>query len=111
MLSGECKGEKVEIKPLKDDHKGLEDFLAEASTLASLSHPNLTRLIAVCVDQMLVYIISEFMEGGSLLDYLQSENRSVIKKSHQASFAQNVCSGMAYLEEKDLVHRFVVLPY
>ena len=108
VLSGEYKGEKVEVKSLKDECKGLEDFLVEASILTSLSHPNLVKLIGVSVDQKPVYFITEFMEKGSLYDYLRSRDRSVIQKSHQAAFAQDVCSGMAYLEQRDLVHRFVV---
>ena len=94
------------IMSLKDDHKGLQDFLAEAVIMTSLSHPNLVKLIGVSVDEKPMYIITEFMEKGSLLEYLRS--RFVIQKSHQIGFAQNVCSGMAYLEHKDLVHRFVV---
>ena len=111
MLRGEYKGEKVEVKSLKDECKGLEDFLLEASVLTSLSHPNLVKLIGVSVDQKPVYFITEFMEKGSLSDYLQSRDRSAIQKSHQAAFAQDVCSGMAYLEQRDLVHRCVVHVY
>ena len=95
------------LKSLKDDHKGLQDFLVEASVMTSLSHPNLVKLIGVSVDEKPVYIITEFMEKGSLIEYLRSRGRSVIQKSHQIGFAQNVCSGMAYLEQRDLVHRFV----
>ena len=105
MLSGEYKGEKVEVKSLKDECKGLEDFLVEASVLTSLSHPNLVKLIGVSVDQKPGYFITEFMEKGSLLEYLLYRDRSVIQKSHQIGFARDVCSGMAYLEQRDLVHR------
>ena len=103
-------GTKVEIMSPNCDQEVLvnEDFLAEASIMASLSHPNLVKLIGVSVDQTSMYIITEFMEKGSLLEYLRSRDRSVIQKSHQIGFAQNVCSGMVYLEQKDLVHRFVV---
>ena len=95
------------IKSLKDDHKGLQDFLAEAIVMTSLSHPNLVKLIGVSIDEKPVYIITEFMEKGSLIEYFQSRDRSVIQKSHLIGFARDVCSGMAYLEQKDLVHRFV----
>ena len=97
----------MEVKSLKDECKGLEDFLVEASILTSLSHPNLVKLIGVSVDQKPVYFITEFMEKGSLSDYLRSRDRSIIQKSHQATFAQDVCSGMAYMEQRDLVHRCV----
>ena len=105
VLTGEYKGEKVEVKSLKDECNEFEDFLEEASILTSLSHPNLVKLIGVSVDRIPVYFITEFMEKGSLLDYLRSRDSSVIQKSHQAAFAQDVCSGMTYLEQRDLVHR------
>ena len=98
---------KVTIKALEDDN-GLQDFLAEAAVMTSLSHPNLVKLIGVSVDEKPVYIITEFMEKGSLIEYLQSRGRSVIQKSHQIGFARDVCGGMAYLEKKDLIHRFGV---
>ena len=107
VFSGKYKGGKVAIKSLKDDHKGLQEFLVEASVMTSLSHPNLVNLIGVSVDQKPVYIITEFVEKGSLIEYLQSRGRSVIQRSHQIGFAKDVVNGMVYLERKDLVHRFV----
>ena len=105
VMNGMYKGEKVAIKSLKDDHKGLQDFLAEASVMTSLSHPNLVNLIGVSVEWKPVYIITEFMEKGSLLKYLLSRDRPVIQQSHQIGFVRDVVDGMAYLEHKDLVHR------
>ena len=104
---GEYKGKKVAIKSVKDG-KGLQDFLAEAAVMTSLSHPNLVKLIGISVDEMPFYIITEFLEKGSLFVYLRSRDKSVIQKSHLAAFAQDVCNGMAYLEQRDLVHRFVI---
>ena len=107
VFIGEYKGETVEIKSLKEDSKGFQKFLAEASVMTTLSHPNLVKLIGVSVDQKPVYFITEFMEKGSLFVYLRSRDKSDIPKSHQIGFAQSVCSGMAFLEQKHLVHRFV----
>ena len=103
---GEYKGEKVEVKSHKAD--AVQKGLSEAIVMAKLSHPNLVKLIGVIMDRGPMYIITEFMENGSLLEYLLYRDRSVIQKSHQIGFAQDVCSGMAYLEQRDLVHRFVV---
>ena len=104
---GEYKGEKVEVKSYKAD--AVRKGLSEAFVMAKLSHPNLVKLIGVSVDQTSdsMYIITEFMENRSLLEYLRYRDRSVIQKSHLIGFARDVCSGMAYLEQKDLVHRCV----
>ena len=113
LFIGEYKGEKVEVKSHKPDAINsitVQQSLSEAIVMTKLSHPNLVKLIGVSVDQKPVYIVTEFMEKGSdsLIEYLLHSDRSVIQKSHQIGFAQDVCSGMAYLEQKDLVHRFVM---
>lgn len=49
------------------------DFLAEASMMKQLKHPNLIQLYAVCTLEEPIYIVTELMQNGSLLDYLQSK--------------------------------------
>lgn len=49
------------------------DFLAEASIMKKLKHPNLIQLYAVCTIEEPIYIVTELMKNGSLLDYLQSK--------------------------------------
>lgn len=51
------------------------DFLREAQIMKRLRHPKLIQLYAVCTLQEPIYIITELMKNGSLLDYLQSECR------------------------------------
>ena len=48
------------------------EFLAEASIMKKLKHPNLIQLYAVCTIGEPIYIVTELMQNGSLLDYLQS---------------------------------------
>jgi len=52
-----------------------------------------------------VFIVTEFMEKGSLVEYLRSRGKAIIQKKDQLGFARDVADGMAYLEQKDLVHR------
>jgi len=96
----------VSIKSLKFHHRGLQQFLAEAAVMTELRHPHLVQLIGVSLDEKPVFIITEFMEKGSLLDYLRSRGRAVIQKQDQLGFARDVADGMAYLEHKDLIHRW-----
>jgi fyn-related kinase len=49
------------------------DFLTEASIMKQLKHPNLIQLYAVCTIGEPIYIVTELMQNGSLLDYLQSK--------------------------------------
>ena len=62
----------VAIKTLKPGSMNPTDFLAEASIMKKLKHPNLIQLYAVCTIEEPIYIVTELMQNGSLLDYLQS---------------------------------------
>lgn len=50
-----------------------EDFLREAQIMKRLRHSKLIQLYAVCTLEDPIYIITELMKNGSLLDYLQSK--------------------------------------
>lgn len=63
----------VAIKTLKPGSMNPTDFLAEASIMKKLKHPNLIQLFAVCTIEEPIYIVTELMQNGSLLDYLQSQ--------------------------------------
>ncbi|XP_070542818.1 tyrosine-protein kinase CSK-like [Ptychodera flava] len=104
VLEGEYRGQKVAIKSLKDNTSTAQKFLAEASVMTSLRHPNLVQLLGVALGDP-VLIVLEYLGKGCLVDYLRSRGRAVITKKNQLHFASNVCSGMAYLESKNLVHR------
>ena len=106
VYCGGYDGKMVAIRSLKDDHRGLQHFLAEAAVMTGLSHPHLVQLIGVSLDEKPVFIVTEFMEKGSLLEYLRSRGRDIIQKQDQFGFARDVADGMAYLEHKDLIHRW-----
>lgn len=50
-----------------------KDFLREAHIMKNLRHPKLIQLYAVCTLEDPIYIITELMRHGSLLEYLQSK--------------------------------------
>nr|XP_023646691.1 tyrosine-protein kinase Lck isoform X2 [Paramormyrops kingsleyae] len=62
---------KVAIKNLKAGTMSPGAFLAEANLMKHLQHPRLVRLYAV-VTQEPIYIITEYMENGSLVDFLKT---------------------------------------
>lgn len=55
-----------------------EDFLREAQIMKRLRHAKLIQLYAVCTMEEPIYIITELMKNGSLLEYLQSKTTSLI---------------------------------
>ncbi|XP_064607929.1 tyrosine-protein kinase CSK-like isoform X2 [Liolophura sinensis] len=99
------KGKTVAAKSLKETtSKAVQSFLKEASVMTSLRHPNLVQLIGVVVGEIII-LVTEFMDKGSLVEYLRSRGRAVITKKQQIEFASDTCNAMAYLERKNLVHR------
>lgn len=51
-----------------------KDFLAEAQIMKKLRHPKLIQLYAVCTHDEPIYIITELMKNGSLLEFLQGKS-------------------------------------
>ena len=49
----------------------VDDFIKEAQVMKKLHHPNLLQLYAVCTMEEPIYIITELMKHGSLLEYLR----------------------------------------
>uniref|UniRef100_A0A914WAJ5 Tyrosine-protein kinase n=1 Tax=Plectus sambesii TaxID=2011161 RepID=A0A914WAJ5_9BILA len=94
----------VAIKTMKPGTMSSEAFLGEASIMKHCDHPNLVKLYAVCTKEEPFYIITEFMQNGSLLHYLRSDGQSLSLQALVDMCAQ-IANGMMYLEDRKLVHR------
>ncbi|XP_029966899.1 tyrosine-protein kinase SRK2 [Salarias fasciatus] len=95
----------VAVKTLKAGTMDREDFLREAQIMKTLHHKRLIQLYAVCTMEEPIYIVTELMEHGSLLEYLQKDRGSTLHTSDQIEMAAQVASGMAYLELQNYIHR------
>ena len=94
----------VAVKTLKPGTMGAQEFLEEAALMKKLRHPKLIQLYAVCTTEEPIYIITELMKHGSLLEYLRGDGRA-LKLPQLIDMGAQVASGMAYLEEKNYIHR------
>ncbi|XP_028858458.1 tyrosine-protein kinase SRK2 [Denticeps clupeoides] len=95
----------VAVKTLKPGTMDSEDFLREAQIMKKLRHPKLIQLYAVCTVGEPVYIITELMRNGSLLDYLHKDKGRTLKICNQVEMGAQVAAGMAYLELQNYIHR------
>ncbi|XP_049836755.1 tyrosine-protein kinase Btk29A isoform X2 [Schistocerca gregaria] len=96
----------VAVKMMKQGTMSEDDFIEEAKVMTRLQHLNLVQLYGVCSKHRPIYIVTEYMRHGSLLNYL---------RRHEASLGGNtgllldmciqVCNGMAYLERHNYIHR------
>ncbi|XP_052417407.1 tyrosine-protein kinase Fes/Fps isoform X1 [Carassius gibelio] len=87
---------------LPAEHKN--KFLMEARILKQYDHPNIVKLIGVCTQKQPIYIIMELVQGGDFLSFLRTEGHNLRTKM-LIKMAENVASGMAYLESKKCIHR------
>ncbi|XP_023286283.1 tyrosine-protein kinase FRK [Seriola lalandi dorsalis] len=95
----------VAVKTLKPGTMDPEDFLREAQMMKRLRHAKLIQLYAVCTMEDPIYIITELMKNGSLLEYLQKDKGATLRFSDQIEMAAQVASGMAFLELQNYIHR------
>eukprot|EP00050_Salpingoeca_kvevrii_P021430 m.110450 g.110450 ORF g.110450 m.110450 type:complete len:499 (+) comp9340_c0_seq3:265-1761(+) len=94
----------VAVKTLKPGTMSTEDFLQEAGIMKKLRHPKLVQLYAVCTDKEPIYIVTELMKNGSLLDFLHDKGRA-LRLPQLVDMAAQIASGMAYLESQNYIHR------
>ncbi|CAM4587159.1 unnamed protein product [Eretmochelys imbricata] len=95
---------KVAIKTIREGAMSEEDFIEEAQVMMKLSHPKLVQLYGVCMEQAPICLVFEFMEHGCLSDYLRNQRGSFSKET-LLGMCQDVCEGMAYLEQDSVIHR------
>lgn len=96
----------VAVKTLKPNTMGSEEFMKEAALMKKLRHPKLIQLYAVCTIEEPIYIVTELMSHGSLLDYLHDKGRA-LRLPQLVDMCAQVAAGMAYLELENFIHRGV----
>ncbi len=94
--------------------KGKEDFIREAETWVDLGlHPHITSCYYVRTIDDIPHIFVEFMEGGSLEDWIQGKGHDLYAGSQEESLerildiAIQFAWGLAYAHEQGLVHQDV----
>ncbi|XP_024914968.1 tyrosine-protein kinase HCK [Cynoglossus semilaevis] len=96
---------KVAVKTMKPGSMSVEAFMAEANLMKTLQHDKLVRLHAVVTKEEPIYIITEYMEKGSLLDFLKSDEGNRIQLPKLIDFSAQTAEGMAYIEQRNYIHR------
>ncbi|CAO2147763.1 unnamed protein product [Urochloa humidicola] len=107
MFLGTYGGEEVAVKIFKSvnwNKSAWAEFKQEIYMLREVDHPNIVRFIGSCTKPPQYYIITECMSRGSLLDFLHKEH-NVLDLPTILKYALDVCRGMSYLHEKDIIHR------
>uniref|UniRef100_A0AAR2LHF4 Tyrosine-protein kinase receptor n=1 Tax=Pygocentrus nattereri TaxID=42514 RepID=A0AAR2LHF4_PYGNA len=104
--------QRVAVKTLRNGASSQEkiEFLKEAHLMSQFSHPNILRLLGVCVRNEPHYIILELMEGGDLRSYLRgarptNNHGKLLNLTGLLDISVDVANGCVYLEKLHFVHR------
>ncbi len=94
----------VKVMPadVSEDADRLSRFKQEAQALARLNHPNILSILDVGSHEGSFYVVSELLEGETLLQRGESESLPVRKA---LDYAVQILRGLAAAHEKGIVHR------
>ncbi|XP_062557777.1 tyrosine-protein kinase Fer isoform X1 [Armigeres subalbatus] len=79
-------------------------FLQEGRILKQYDHPNIVKLIGICVQKQPIMIVMELVSGGSLLMFLR-KNATTLTQKQLMAMCRDAAAGMRYLESKNCIHR------
>ncbi|RMB98312.1 hypothetical protein DUI87_25217 [Hirundo rustica rustica] len=94
----------VAIKMIREGSMSEDEFIDEAKVMMNLSHEKLVQLYGVCTKQRPIFIITEYMANGCLLNFLR-ETRQRFQPAELLEMCKDVCEAMEYLESKQFLHR------
>lgn len=107
MHRGSYLGQDVAIKVLKSEQLtelSGDEFAQEVTILREVKHRNVVRFIGACTKPPDFCIVTEYMPGGSLYSFLHKQD-NILQLSLLLKFALDVCKGMVYLHQNNIIHR------
>ncbi|PAA46134.1 hypothetical protein BOX15_Mlig030404g4 [Macrostomum lignano] len=95
----------VAVKTLKPNMEAEQNFIQEARLLLKAHHPHVLQIMGVCTDREPLYIVTELMTNGSLLNYLRKDKGVLLNIEHLLLMKMQLVEAMSHLESLRIVHR------
>lgn len=97
------------VKMIRTNQPGLSDdvdFLHEAEAMCRFSHPNLVKLVGICVESVPFLVVLEFMAYGDLRQVVKSckEKNVTLTYLEQLKLIVQVSRAMKYIADQRYVH-------
>ncbi|RZC55001.1 hypothetical protein C5167_013865 [Papaver somniferum] len=99
--------QEVAIKVLKAERVSAEmqrEFAQEVYIMRKVRHKNVVQFIGACTRPPSLCIVTEFMSGGSIYDFLHKQ-KGFFKLPSVIRVAIDVSKGMNYLHQNKIIHR------
>uniref|UniRef100_A0A0E0B5Z4 non-specific serine/threonine protein kinase n=1 Tax=Oryza glumipatula TaxID=40148 RepID=A0A0E0B5Z4_9ORYZ len=97
----------VAIKVLKPERINADmqrEFAQEVYIMRKVRHKNVVQFIGACTKPPNLCIVTEYMSGGSVYDYLH-KHKGVFKLPALLGVVMDVSKGMSYLHQNNIIHR------
>lgn len=99
----------VAVKILKDEYLHNDEFVRrfrnESKAVAALDHKNIIKVMDVCFDDDLQYIVMEFIDGITLKAYIDS--KGVLPWKEAVYFTIQILRALRHAHAKGIIHRDV----
>ena len=96
---------KVLHQGLSGDPAFRRRLLSEAHSAATLNHPNIVHVYDWGDDQEGLFLVLEYLDGGSLRDLL--DVRGALSVAQAASIGSSIGNALAFAHQRGLIHRDV----
>ncbi|KAL1563879.1 Serine/threonine-protein kinase sty46 [Salvia divinorum] len=107
LYKGTFCSQEVAIKILRTERLNTElqkEFAQEVYIMRKVRHKNVVQFIGACTRPPNLCIVTEYMSGGSVYDYLHKQ-RGTFKLPALLKVAIDVSKGMNYLHHNNIIHR------
>ncbi|XP_022896680.1 serine/threonine-protein kinase STY46-like isoform X1 [Olea europaea var. sylvestris] len=107
LYKGTYCSQEVAIKILKAERLSTElqkEFAQEVYIMRKVRHKNVVQFIGACTKPPNLCIVTEFMCGGSVYDYLH-KRKGIFRLPSLLKVAIDVSKGMNYLHQNNIIHR------
>jgi hypothetical protein len=107
LYKGTYCSQEVAIKVLKAERVTPEmqtEFAQEVYIMRKVRHKNVVQFIGACTKPPTLCIVTEYMSGGSVYDYLHKQ-KGTFKLPSLLKVAIDISKGMNYLHQNNIIHR------
>lgn len=98
---------RLAIKELQTDQaatqKSVKRFVQEARVIAALEHPGIITIHGLRFHSQRLYMILEYLPGGSLQDVIDKQGRFALGPA--IKLITGICEGLAKLHARGIIHR------